>query len=509
VQSMFNLINEQWIRVICKSGKTRKITPWEISDKTDPPVKLAFARPDFNSAVTQFLIGLVQTTYPLKDDDAWLDVLETPISAEELKKSMGTVAQYFELSGSEHSFMQEKGLATPKNAKDILSILLTTPGENTLKQNKDFFIKRTGSRGCLCKSCTAAAIYTLQALAPVGGAGYRCSIRGSSPLTTMVEGPDLYSTVLLNVLPTNHVQNTNANKQVFPWALGKIASLPPSNNNWNMVYWTTERRIELGEEIDGICSVCGEETRGFASYHEINNGTEYKSWEHPLCPYYLKKDELIPAPVKEDINHLNQWTYMVYEDVSETVPAKSIRHLHSNRTDIQEILGENQFRIWISGYQNKQALPISWKEMHQPILLDYSDKEKASFMLTIRKTIALVMMGYSDMQLAFNRLLGKRISDNSEKKQGLPQSKPVPPTIAEEYWNRCDMMFRQHLSEMEHAELDTFLTERMEDLKKIVLQIVDGYSDTLPLDYYSNVVEARRIVIKRMSVKSMSERIKK
>ena len=112
-------------------------------------IDLAFERPDFNSAVYQFLVGLYQTIYTPKDDDEWLDRLEEPPDTEEMHGLMTPIADNFELLGERPRYMQDASVSSASD-KRIMGLLITNPGENTMKLGKDFFIKgRSG--GGLCR----------------------------------------------------------------------------------------------------------------------------------------------------------------------------------------------------------------------------------------------------------------------------------------------------------------------------------------------------------------------
>jgi len=83
---MFNLIEEKWIPVICESGKSRYIAPWEIADADDMPVRVNHPMADVDSVLTQFLIGLYQTVCIPESSDDWLELLESPPNTESIKK---------------------------------------------------------------------------------------------------------------------------------------------------------------------------------------------------------------------------------------------------------------------------------------------------------------------------------------------------------------------------------------------------------------------------------------
>lgn len=63
-----NLIYDKWIPVRKADGSRDTIAPWEITK--DNYVAVASTRPDFDGALTQFLIGLLQTTCT-PDEPTW------------------------------------------------------------------------------------------------------------------------------------------------------------------------------------------------------------------------------------------------------------------------------------------------------------------------------------------------------------------------------------------------------------------------------------------------------
>lgn len=199
----FNLIEKPWIPVRTLSGRELIITPSEITKdyETDPVAELNAPRPDFNGALIQFLIGLVQTCAGPGDEFEWEEKLENPPVPEELHKAFSTVVHAFDLDGEGPRFMQdlelEKGEEWP-----VGRLLIDYPGKNAEEKNTDHFVKR-GIVSGLCRRCSAAALFTLQTNAPSGGVGHRTSLRGGGPLTTLVLGTEklLWQTVWLNTLP--------------------------------------------------------------------------------------------------------------------------------------------------------------------------------------------------------------------------------------------------------------------------------------------------------------------
>ena len=83
-----NLIIDPWIPVRRKTGGLDYITPSQITEPDNPVVKLAAPRHDFNAAIVQFLIGLLQTTSTPKDNHQWAAWLEQPPAPDDLQSKL-------------------------------------------------------------------------------------------------------------------------------------------------------------------------------------------------------------------------------------------------------------------------------------------------------------------------------------------------------------------------------------------------------------------------------------
>ena len=183
-----NLINNQWIRCARQSDRTiSRIAPHEITqdiDSDNPITDVIADRPDFKGALYQFLIGLLQTIIPPKDEKEWRKLWDTPPSPEELKTRFATMAYAFNVDAEGPGFMQDFDL-TEGEAKPISALLIDAPGGKTLRDNLDHFVKRDRIEA-VCQSCAALALFTMQTNAPAGGVGHRVGVRGGGPLTTLL-----------------------------------------------------------------------------------------------------------------------------------------------------------------------------------------------------------------------------------------------------------------------------------------------------------------------------------
>ena len=141
----YNLIHERWIPVRFDDGSRDDIAPWEIvlaerEGQEKIPVALSAPRPDFNGALIQFLIGLVQTAFAPKTEREWRIRFRRPPKPDELKTAFVRYDSAFNLDGDGPRFMQdlEKLDGDPL---PIPNLLIDTPTGKTLEDNKDHFNK--------------------------------------------------------------------------------------------------------------------------------------------------------------------------------------------------------------------------------------------------------------------------------------------------------------------------------------------------------------------------------
>src|SRR5690625_2027125 len=181
-----NLVKNRWIPVRTSDGKSRWVAPWQITEGVgdSPLVAVDAPRADFTGALMQFLIGVLQTAFAPEDMSEWKRCFRNPPSPEALQETFKPFEEYFEFGPDRPSFMEDLEL-DQKFDKPIGGLLIDAPGGNTLKENKDFFVKR-GSVRQVCPEFAAMALLSLQINAPSGGVGHRTSLRGGGPLTTLV-----------------------------------------------------------------------------------------------------------------------------------------------------------------------------------------------------------------------------------------------------------------------------------------------------------------------------------
>ncbi len=377
-----NLINEPWIPVVRRSGRRETIAPWQLTTgyEADPITGLDAPRADFNGALIQFLIGLVQTALPPEKGRDWRRRLRSPPSPEELRAAFEPYAHAFDLDGEGARFMQDLTLSESEPTP-VDRLLMEMPGEQTLKKNIDHFLKRETVQ-CCCLPCTAMALLTLQTNAPSGGRGHRTSLRGGGPLTTLILGRTLWETVWLNVLEARDLASLgNAGRtgaaDIFPWlaptrtsSKGEVTTALDTNPL--QMYWGMPRRVRL-QAVDTndpeTCDLCGETTgRLVRTYLTKDGGVNYKGgWRHPLTPYARMKndEELLPRHGQPGGVTYRNWLGLVQSHPERGVPARVVTTFREDRyADVTDL----DARIWAFGYDMDNMKARCWYEGTMPLL---------------------------------------------------------------------------------------------------------------------------------------------
>lgn len=382
-----NLLDEPWMPVRLHDGSREWISPHQLSD----PRIAAFDadRADFNGALAQFAIGLLQTTTPVDSVIAWRKLLTNPPDEATLRDWYAPHMAAFEFDGDGARFMQDFDLKVAEcEPVGIGSLLIEAPGENAIKNNSDHFIKR-GQVSGLCPHCSALAMFTLQTNAPAGGAGHRTGLRGGGPLTTLLVADDiatnasLWPSLWLNVqercsfdVGSGNVEKVEA-QFTFPWmaSVQKIQKVDgqtaPIQVHPAHVFWGMPRRIRLDFDVlsTGHCDLCVRASdRLLHQYATKNYGLNYKGpWKHPLSPYYESKEGMLPLhpqPGGLGYRHWLGWVLGMQIDKRKVEHAAVIQHFFESDAERRTGIG---LRLWAFGFDMDNMKARCWYEATLPL----------------------------------------------------------------------------------------------------------------------------------------------
>jgi CRISPR system Cascade subunit CasA len=516
-----SLLSEKLLPVRRRDGTRFWIPPCQIAD----PEIVAFAadRADFNGALAQFVVGLLQTTTPMDDPDTWRELFNSPPDPATLAAWFASVESVFAFDGDGARFMQDLSLGTDEGADcDIGALLIESPGENALKNNSDHFVKR-GQVSGLCPYCAAMALLTLQINAPSGGSGHRTSLRGGGPLTTLVlcQPPrSLWHDLWLNVRERSTFLASQGDPEktmphfTFPW-LADIHAIQrdggetfPAQVHPHHVFWAMPRRIRLDmmNTRPGECDVCGRFAEQLIqNYRTRNYGLNYKgSWNHPFSPYYYdSKNEngwlpFHPQPGGFGYRHWLPW--VMGQSADKRRPAQTVGYFREHR--FRSVKG--QLRLWAFGYDVENMKARCWYESTLPLygLADCDpDAQKC-----VESEVGIWLAG-AELALGFLRSAVKQAWFGTNASGDFS-------AIDAAFWSMTEAMFYEQLKDL----IDLAREDKADDiplpmregwhrhLKQACLRLFDGeFVGTGPLEYQNprRAAIAHRALVSNLNGKKM------
>ncbi|MFC0224925.1 type I-E CRISPR-associated protein Cse1/CasA [Serratia aquatilis] len=405
----FSLLTEPWLPAINQAGQHQKISPLQLAD--EDIIDLAYPRADFQGAAYQFLIGLLQTTYAPEDEEEWQEVWDEGFDDQRWPQALAMVESAMQFGPEKPAFLQDFATLETDNSP-ISGLLIDSPGGNTLKLNKDHFVKRSYYQR-ICPHCAAMALFTVQTNSPAAGAGFRTSMRGGGPMTTLVmpqnaERP-LWQKLWLNVIPQEKPLTAADLPLIFPWLAATRSSekagnsVTPENSHPLQAYWGMPRRVEIdfNQTASGNCDICGEESADLLTQiRNKNYGVQYEGWIHPLSPYRQALKEGSPLlPLKGQPGGLayKDWLGLLLggeDKFNRTVPAKIVREQIVTGRRVGEKTG-----LWCFGYDMDNAKARCWYQHRLPMVVANS-VDTPALVETIELVVALASVGLSLLRQA-------------------------------------------------------------------------------------------------------------
>lgn len=519
---MYNLLRERWIPVKRKiSEKPEYISPYQITTDpvTNPVIALDSPRPDFNGALIQFLIGLVQTACPPADESEWRKKFRNPPSPDELKAAFEQYTDAFNLDGAGPRFMQDLDLTESDGEHNKTDhLLMEMPGDQTVEKNTDHFLKRDTVKN-ICQSCCSMALFTLQTNAPSGGRGHRTSLRGGGPLTTLILGRTLWETIWLNVITResfSHFGNTTKNTEsdMFPW-MGHTRTSEKNEITTSQhvhpvqMFWGMPRRIRIifAKSHEPIqCDLCGHPMHDYTSeYFDKSYGINYKDgWHHILSPYStdLKTGESLPRHGQPGGISYRNWLGLIQnssEKNFKSEPAVVVHLFREERgADLSEVT-DVPFRLWAFGYDMDNMKARCWYEGMMP--LTCIDKEiRPEYEAGVSQMIKTANLISSNVRMCLKDALF-----SPDTKVSLDKS--FFETMDSRFWQETESEFYQTLVDLKNA-IET--RQSLLDLKLHWLAVIANEGERL-FDYYSQsnqiaLVNPRRVAIARRNLRVFSSK---
>lgn len=292
-ETTMNLFTDPWIPLASPDGK--RIVPYValLAGEVDA-AEIDHPEPWLAACASMLLAALTQVVLPCDTADDLAAACARPLPADRVRAAVAPYIAGASLLGDGPRFLQPEG----------------DGGEDDPRATTRLFFDRSATYGqtlrarpveALCASCAALALYGFLAHAPQGGRGYSPSVRGSSPLTTLVELPSVRASAHANTLPRDRVRGQYpADAAGSPWNVSARATKPGDAIGLAEGLFWAPRHVRLADAAAGFCALCGRvgprvRATSFGPGAKVAGGF----FAHPWTPWRVLKGErraqVVPA----------------------------------------------------------------------------------------------------------------------------------------------------------------------------------------------------------------------
>lgn len=295
-----NLLEDPWIPVRAdhSAGAFRLLTYRDLLCEPGQNSQISLPRDDLELACLQLLVCMTQVLFLPGDAAALRQRLAAPLRPAEFDAGIAPFLNWFDLDHPTQPFMQTRGVKAAE-ATPIQKLLIGLP-----EGNNHAFFNEAGEVAQVTGPVAAIALFNQASNCPSFGGGFKGSLRGGAPITTLVFDRDLRRMVWRNVLTRPRIEERQiaapGPAQDQPTWVSPIAE--KSTIHWNQIglmrglFWQPAH-VELvkagGARACGVLG--GEATTGYSGFHkEKFNFTVEGVWPHPhgAMNMSLKKGEL-------------------------------------------------------------------------------------------------------------------------------------------------------------------------------------------------------------------------
>jgi len=373
-----NLLVDDWIPVQ-HQGIFKHISLKTVLTQ-DEPWQISLPRDDMEIACLQLLVSLTQVLFIPKDGCELKVRIKQPITETEYVDAVEGRVEWFEMDHSEHPFMQVRGVKATE-LTDMAKLFAGLTGSTS-----STFINEPNLASKLCSSCTVLGLFNQAMNCPGFGGGFKASLRGSAPISTLILGDDLRQTLWQNVLCKSTLDD------VMPWYEATKNEKP----NWVEVvkpgqkisahetgllrglFWQPAHIELVREEGSGVCDCCGNENQRYIGFNKEKFVYEFSGvWPHPHGPrvYKLAKGEREEKFLSFTTN-APSWTllnqFLIKEDLEREgrTPAPVV-------TQARNIsLNNGMLHLMVGGYRNNQASILERRHELFSIAKDWQNNDE-------------------------------------------------------------------------------------------------------------------------------------
>lgn len=209
----FNLLTENWIPVQ-QQGQFETISLKRLLCK-DEDWQICLSRDDMELAALQLIVCLVQVVFMPDDEDKLLDAYNKPMTEADYDKGIVPFMEWFDVLHLEYPFMQRTDVKANK-IKSVQALLIGLPEKTSTSASSHEFFNEIKDVNSLNIELATIALFNRAINSPSEGGGFKSSLRGGAPATTLIANEHLRQTIWCNVLTKESVQTRYPNFALNP-----------------------------------------------------------------------------------------------------------------------------------------------------------------------------------------------------------------------------------------------------------------------------------------------------
>lgn len=497
-----DLLTDPWIPVRPLAGGVPETIGLEQLLCGDQRWQLCLPRDDMELAALQLLVCLVQVTWLPGDDAGLRQAVNQPMRPADYVSGADLWGDLFQLDHPEAPCFQVKGVA----AKEITGMDKLMAG--LTGATNCAFMNERGQGTALCGGCTAIALFNQANNAPGFGGGFKSGLRGSAPVTTLVQAvasarADLRTTVWLNVLTRDRLERLFGGELQLQQPPTWREPIPPKEQIpaariglLRGLFWQPNH-IELCSPVDGgRCSGCGRIAPArYDGFRKAKfNFTVEGTWPHPHSPRLLEvKKGQLQEKFLSFTTAAPSWTQLSRFLVSTRDGQGAGHEPAAVVAACAQVFPNARTHLLIGGYRNNQAsilerrhevmtLNPGWQ--HHPEVIDSLVQTGLHYKTALRKSLYTFAEGMKSAKVEVKGA-GVAVHEVAER----------------EYYRQSDLIVTDLLATLDFDQADAALNRLRADLHRLCERLFEQV--TRPYSHHPKLVPAlalaRRALYKHLS----------
>jgi CRISPR system Cascade subunit CasA len=374
-----NLLEDAWIPVRADGGTGAFLLLTYREVLCQPgDWQVSLPRDDLELACVQLLVCMTQVMFLPEDDQVLRARLSVPLTPEEFAAGVEPCRDWFDLDHPTQPFMQSRGVRAAEDTP-VQKLLIGLP-----EGNNHAFFNEAGEVHYLSGPLAAIALFNQASNSPSFGGGFKGSLRGGAPITTLVAGENLRDTIWRNVLTRPRIAERqievpgfNQDQPTWVKPIKEKENIP-----WNEIglmrglFWQSARVELVKSEVTAPCDVLGGEAvpvyTGFRK--EKFNFTVEGLWPHPhgAITMSIKKGALEQKFISFTTT-APAWTLLSELVVPADMDAPDAKEGSIPAGPVAQALGEGSFHLLVGGYRTNQASVLERRHEMMSLAQGWSD----------------------------------------------------------------------------------------------------------------------------------------